>query len=259
MTALGLGRREQRQPEGALLFSMGGPLRVFVWGLALLLTAAVLLYPTDLRLVNAPIQSTAIIENLPLFAALYYAWLLTILALLFSKAGPTIDHREKIALVALFVVVFWGFWAIITPGGQSEEPAFLAYASYLDDTGHISLTARNFTYFDFPGLGLFAHAVSNVMNLSHLDARTLIMLSNAALTALLLYCVHRRFADSSAKPFTPYLLAVPLAIQSNMMLSVGFFFRPENAIGLLFLLALLILLAANRDESTCWPLSCSQH
>ena len=86
MTVPVVGQREWRQPEGALLFSMGGPLRVFVWGLALLLTTAVLLYPTDLRLVDAPIQSTAIIENLPLFAALYYLWLLTILALLFSKA-----------------------------------------------------------------------------------------------------------------------------------------------------------------------------
>jgi hypothetical protein len=244
------GQAVQSESTGTLLFSMGGTLRIFVWSLALFLTAAILLYPVDLRLVDVPIQSTAIIENLPLFAALYYLWLLTILALLFSKAGPTVDHREKIALVALFVVVFWGFWTIITPAGQSEEPAFLAYAKYLDDTGHISLTARNFAYFDFPGLGLFAHAVSNVMDLSHLDARTLIMLANAALTAVLLYCVHRRFADSSAKPFTPYLLAVPLAIQSNMMLSVGFFFRPENAIGLLFLLALLVLLAANRDEST---------
>jgi hypothetical protein len=233
-----------------LLFSMGGIMRVFVWSVALFLTAAILLYPVHLRLVDSAIQSVDVIENLPLFAALYYSWLLSVLALLFSRAGPTVNHREKVALVALFALVFWGFWTINTPQGQTEEPAFLAYAKYLENTGHISLTARNFTYFDFPGLGLFSYAVSNVMGLSHLDARTLIMLSNAALTALFLYHLYRRAADSSAKPSTLYLLAVPLVIQSNMMLSVGFFFRPENAIGLLFLMGLLVLLAANSDEST---------
>ena len=238
------------ESAGALLFSMGGILRVFVWGLALFLTAVILLYPVHLRLVNVPIQSAAVIDNLPLFAILYYLWLLAVLVLLFSKAGPTVDHREKIALVALFALVFWGFWTVHTPEGQSEEPGFLAYAKYLNDTGRISLGARNFAYFDFPGLALFAHAVSNVMGLVYLDARVLIMLSNAALTVLFLYYLYRRFADSSAKPITLYLLAVPLVIQSNMVLSIGFFFRPENAIGLLFLMAILVLLAANRDEST---------
>lgn len=232
------------------LLHMGGILRVLVWILALSLTAAILLYPVHMRLVTAPIQSTAIIDNLPLFAALYYLWLLALLVLLFSKAGPTVDHREKIAVVALFVLVFWGFWTINTPDGQSEEPSFLAYAKYLDDTARINLNAQNFLYFDFPGTALFAHAVSNVVGASYLGARTLIMLSNAGLTALFLYCLYRRLAASSAKPITLYLLATPLVIQSNMMLSVGFFFRPENAIGLLFLMALLILLAANRDEST---------
>jgi hypothetical protein len=233
-----------------LLFSMGGIMRAFVWGVALSLTAAILFYPVHLRLVDSAIQSVDIIDNLPLFGVLYYSWLLAILVLLFSNAGPTVDHREKIILVTLFAVVFWGFWEIITPNGQSEEPAFLAYAKYLDDTGRISLTERNFFYFDFPGLGIFAYAVSNVMGLSHLDARDLIMLSNAVLTGLFLYHLYRRLADSSARPATLYLLAAPLVIQSNMMLSVGFFFRPENAVGLLFLMGLLILLVANRDETT---------
>ena len=234
----------------SLPFSLGGIMRALVWGVVLALTAAILLYPVHLHLVDSAIQSVDIIDKLPLFAGLYYVWLLAILALLFSTAGPTVDHREKIVLVALFAVVFWGFWEVITPNGQSEEPLFLAYAKYLDDTGHISLTARNFIYFDFPGLSLFAYVVSNVMGLSHLDARDLIMLSNAALTGLFLYHLYRRLADSSARPTALYLLAAPLVIQSNMMLSVGFFFRPENAIGLLFLMALLILLVANRDEST---------
>ena len=240
----------RRESDEGLLFSMGGMLRIAVWGVALSLTAAILLYPVHLRLVDSAMQSVDVIESLPLFAALYYSWLLAVLALLFSTDGATVNHHEKVALLALFALVFWGFWTINTPQGQTEEPAFLAYAKYLESTGHISLTARNFTYFDFPGLGLFSYAVSNVMGLSHLDARTLIMLSNAALTALFLYHLYRRLADSSARPSALYLLAMPLAIQSNMMLSVGFFFRPENAIGLLFLMGLLVLLAANRDGTT---------
>jgi hypothetical protein len=233
-----------------LPLSMGGALRVFVWGFALFLTAAILLYPVDLRLVDSPIQSVNIIDNLPLFGIAYYIWLFTILVLLFSKAGPTANHWEKTTLVILFAVVFWGFWTINTPEGQSEELYFLAYTKHLADTGHIGLSAGNLTYFDFPGLSLFGYSVSSIVGLSHLNTRTLIMLFNAVLMALFLYHLYERFSDSADKPTGLYLLAVPLVVQGNMMLSIGFFFRPENALGLLLLMTLLVLLAANRDEST---------
>ena len=62
-----------------LLFTMGGIMRAFVWGVALSLTAAILLYPVHLRLVDSAIQSADIIDNLPLFGVLYYSWLLAIL------------------------------------------------------------------------------------------------------------------------------------------------------------------------------------
>ncbi len=233
-----------------LQLSIGGTLRVFAWGLALFLTAAILYYPADLRLVDSPIQSVNIIDNLPLFGIAYCLWLFMILALLFSKAGPTTNHWEKMVLVALFAVVFWGFWTVNSPEGQSEELYFLGYAKHLEDTGHIGLSAGNFTYFDFPGLSVFGYSVSSMTGLRHLDTRTLIMLFNAALMAVFLYHLYERSSDSADKPTGLYLLAVPLVVQGNIMLSIGFFFRPENALGLLLLMTLLVLLAANRDEIT---------
>jgi hypothetical protein len=200
--------------------------------------------------VGGPVQSVNIIGNLPLFSIAYYVWLFNILMLLFSKTSARVNHWEKITLVGLFAVVFWGFWTIHTPEGQSEEIAFLAYVKHLEETGHIGVATGNLTYFDFPGLSLFGYSISNLAGLNHVNTRTVIMLLNAALMGLLLYHLYRRLADSTEKPTGLYLLAVPLLVQSNMVLSIGFFFRPENALGLVLLMTLVVLAVARQEESS---------
>lgn len=230
------------------LFVVGGTLRLLAWLLLLSLTAALLLYPVQVGLSYSRIQSLDVIGDIPLFGALYYAWLVVLLALLLSKAGNTVNQGEKAALVGLFALVFWGFWVVAAPEGQSEEPGFLAYARFLEDTGHISLDAENLGYFDFPGLGLLAYALGNVVGLSHLDARTALLLFNAVLMAVLIYEGGRRVAGKQAGWL--YLLSVPLLVQGSMFLSVSFFFRPEAALALPLFLVLLILLVSGREDST---------
>ncbi len=229
------------------LFVLGGRPRALAWLLLLSLTAALLLYPVHRELAYSRIQSPAVIGDIPPFAALYYSWLAVLLALLLSRATAAVNHAEKAALVGLFALVFWGFWVLAAPEGQSEEPGFLAYARYLERTGHISLDSENLAYFDFPGLGLVAYSLPNVVGLSHLGSRTVLLLLNAALIALLVYQGGRRVAGKEAGWL--YFLSVPLIVQGSMYLSVSFFFRPEAGLAFPLFLALLILLARERGES----------
>ncbi|MBI2914233.1 MAG: hypothetical protein HYY03_09990, partial [Chloroflexi bacterium] len=180
------------------LFVLGGRPRLVAWLVLLSLAAGLLLYPARTELAYTPIQSLDVVDSVPLFGALYYSWFAVLLALLLSKNGPRVSHVEKAALAGLFALVFWGFWVLAAPEGQSEEPAFLAYGRYLENTGHISLDAENLSYFDFPGLGLLAYELPNLAGLSHLGARTALLLLNAALMAALVYEGGRRVAGRQA-------------------------------------------------------------
>ena len=237
-----------RAPPKEALFALGGTLRAVLWLALLSLTAALLLYPVHPGLSYSRIQSLDVVGDIPVFGTLYYAWFAVLLALLLSRAGATVNHGEKAALVGLFALVFWGFWVLATPEGQSEEPGFLAYARYLEDTGHISLQAENLGYFDFPGLGLLAYALPNVVGLSHLDARTVLLLFNAVVMGILIYQGGLGVAGRQAGWLYP--LIVPLIVQGSMFLSVSFFFRPEAALALPLFLALLVLLVRREEDST---------
>lgn len=235
-------------PLREALFVLTGVPRLVAWLAVLALTAALLLFPVQHELAYGQAQSLAVVGDIRLFAPLYCSWLAVLLALLLSRAGPVVNHGEKAVLVGLFALVFWGFWVLAAPEGQAEEPAFLAYARFLERTGHISLDSQNLSYFDFPGLGLLAYAVPNVTGLSHLGARTAILLLNAVLMAVLVYVGSRHLVGRQAGWL--FLLCVPVLIQGSMFLSVSFFFRPEAALALPLFLALLILVLREGGSGT---------
>lgn len=238
-----------------LMFSPDSNSRILLWLTALGLTAAILSYPVDLQLAGSPMQSTESIRALNLFGALYYLWLLVLLALLLGSTEVP-RHSERALVVILFTLVFWGFWIVKTYEGQVEELGFLANVKHLADTGRISLGTRNLYYFDFPGLSILAHALQSIAGLSYQHVRTVGVLSAAVLSALVLYCLHEIVTCVPGPGHATRYLVVPLIVQSSMLLSVQFFFRPESTLALNLFLTVLILAVHDKYlRNSSWHLA----
>lgn len=223
--------------------TIAGRSRAALWLLLILLTLSILLFPVHLSFEYHPIQSVHVFDSLATFAAVYFAWLAVFLGLLFTGSRDGLGDWEKAALAGTFVLVFLGFWAVVTPYTREEGTYFLGHASYLKHYS-IPLGHPNLNYMDFPGLALYVNALSQITGIDDLDTRMLVLLWSAALTGFLLYCLYRPLTRHGSAIF---LVAVPLAVQSSMMLSVGFFLRPENALGLLHFITLAILLFPRQD------------
>ena len=106
-----------------------GQNRALIWVLLISLTALLLLFPVRLTNEYHPIQAPYLFENLPLFGALFYLWMLLLLLLLFSKRDEDRLTWENLALASVFGLVFLGFWVIITPYGS--------YADGIYNMGHV--------------------------------------------------------------------------------------------------------------------------
>lgn len=238
----------EARPIPSAFLAVGGKARALTWLALLTLTAVVVVYPTRPGLVFGPVESVDIIVNLPLFAAAYHLWLFALLVLLLSQAGPSRDHWEKTFLVAIFALVFWGFWVVGAPEGKSEELGFLAHARFVGSTGRVGLHEPNLVYFGFPAIAILAHAVSGTTSLTYLASRTTLLLFNGVLVAVTLYRVYEPIGQPAGKSGHHYLVGVPLVVQGSMSLASGYLFRPEAALAHPLLVVLVLLLRSQNDE-----------
>jgi len=150
---------------------------------------------------------------------------------------------QRLALVCIFALVFFGFWAIITPNGyHADEVWNMAHVKYLEETGKIVLDHPSLQYFQFPGLHLTVSTISQISGLGIFETRILFLLFSGVLLTALLYLLFVRFLKSS------YLssLAVILMIQGSLMAKWQVFW-PGN-LAFLLLVALLMLLCAHEDD-----------
>lgn len=209
-----------------------------LWTLLLVLTAALLLFPTRLTLEYEPIQSIPAIPNVPLFAAFYSLWLLLLLLLLFS--GKEASRWEKPALVGIFALVFLGFWLLVGPntGLRYDGIGNAAHAGYLlqQGDGKMPIDHPNLAYFNFPGMHLLALALVQLTGLSLSQGVTLALAFHLVLLAVLLYILFLRSLHSPSLA----ALGALLAIQGNIMLARYSFYPGIWA--LVFLAMFLILL-----------------
>jgi hypothetical protein len=208
--------------------------RLGLWILLLLLTASILLFPVQLRYEYHAIESLSIFgDKFTFFVILYCLWLAILILLLFCKGGNS--EWQRLGLVCIFSLVFWGFWAINTPSGSySDELWNMAHIKYLQETGHIASLPTNLGYFQFPVLHLTVFSLSGICGLGIFTTRVLYLIVSSLLLAILSYVM-----------FTKLLKDSQLASLATLLMAGGLLasqeFWPGNP-ALLFLILILALL-----------------
>ena len=217
--------------------------RLGFWILLLVLTATILLFPVHLRYEYHAIESISVFgDNLPLFGILYCIWLAILLLLLFTKGKSS--EWQRIALVCIFALGFFGIWIINTPyGGHWDIPWNMGHVKYLEEMGRIAFAHPVLNYFQFPGIHLLVFSLSEISGLGIFTTITLFLLFSGMLVAALLYLLFVRLLKS------PYLASfgVLLMLQGTLLAKQQSFW-PGN-LSLLLLIVLLVLLSMRQDKA----------
>lgn len=221
--------------------------RLLFWTALLTCTGALLAFPTHLKLEDHPVQSVYVFDNLPLFGALFYLWMLLLLLVLFTIREGEKGTWEGVAISIIFPGVFLGFWTVAVHRGlYSEGISQAAHVKYLESTDRIPLGHQTLGYFGFPGLPVVGDLVSKITGLEGKDVATLLVLLFPVLLGSLLYVLYRRFFDGDfGAQLAP--MAVLLAIQGNIALAKLNFFHARGW-AILLLIMFLILLNRHRGQ-----------
>lgn len=203
--------------------------------LLVLLTATILLFPVHLTYEYHPIQSLYIFDNLLLFGALFYIWLLSLLVLLFSGRSEARTDWEKVALVCISSLIFLAFWVIILPYGRLDYLSNATLVKVIQRDG--AIPSGFVLYSDFPASHLMVLSVSQVTGLGIFDAANLFLVGSALIFAALLYLLFSRaFESTSVAAF-----AAVMVMLGNQFLSRGYTFWP-GVLSLVLVLAFLVVL-----------------
>ena len=217
--------------------------RLGLWILLLLLTALILLFPVRLRYEYHAIESVyAFGNNLPIFGILYYIWLATLLLLLFSKGRNS--EWQRVALVCIFALVFFGFWAINTPtGGHWDHLWQMGHIKYILETGSIAPDHLNLNYFQFPGFHIAVSALSLISGLELFEIRIIYTIFSGVLFTALLYLL---FVNLLKDSYLSSLSVLLLLLGSILGRQQGFW---PGSLSFIFILLFLLILTgrhANR-------------
>ena len=153
---------------------------------------------------------------------------------------------EKLALVCVFAVVFFGFWTINTPYFRHLDEWYrAAHIQYVLDHGEIDLSHQYLQYFAFPGIQLLGSAICDVTGLSILEMRTVLILFMALILAALLYAL---FLKSLKNPDISALAVILLMLGSIMLSKNGILFSAHLA----YIFIVVSLLVLSRREYRLW-------
>ena len=213
-------------------------IRLSLWILLLSLTAVILLFPVHLQFEYHAVESLYIFgDNLLVFGVVFVIWMAALLLLLFSQ----ISEWQRVVLIGIFALVFFGFWIIITPyGGWTDAMANMGHVKYLEQTGSIPFDNPVLTYFQYPGLHLTALSLSEISGLDIFLTCTLFLLFCRVLFAIILYVL-----------FTKYLKNSRLASFSVLLMVIGNVllqrpaFHPGITANIFFVILLYLLLTAD--------------
>ena len=221
--------------------------RKALWICLLGMTIAILLFPITVSPdYPLPVQTVHMFSNLGLFIALFYAWILVLLFLLFTGQ----KHKgEMLAICLVFAVVFLGFWTIASPQGSTGDGIWqMAHVDYIQQTGGLPDGEHlNLSYFDFPGLHLLTVPMVELCDVSVTNARMMFLLANSLLFAFLLYTAYLRLLGS---PVYASLGAILVIASSSMIGRTMSIFHPI-ALAATFIALFTIIVV--RSESTQRP------
>lgn len=245
-------------------------LRPFLWLILTGLTIALLAYPRHMALEYSPIQSLDVVEPVPVFASLYYSWMAALVSLILLQTQGRASHWQGLALVAVFVLVYRGFWDIpFAAVKHVDSLANATTAEYLRSAGEIPFGHRTLIYVDYPGLHTLTAAIAIVTGLATVDAVRAMAVLMDLLMAGIIYLVCLRLLEDarwagiaallamqgavmfSRMPFYPGTLGLVFAstyLLLALMQSEAMFTRPS------YVLLALVLLAASTITHLITPM-----
>ena len=193
-------------------------LRPFLWLILIGLTAALLAYPRQMALEYSPIQSLDVVEPVPVFASLYYAWMATLVSLILLLTQGRASHWQGLALVALFALVYRGFWDIpFAAVKHVDSLANATTAEQIRSLGEIPFGNPLVIYVDYPGLHTLTAALAIVTGLATADAVRAVAVLMDVLTAGIIYLVCLRLLEDARWAGIAALLAMQGAIMFSRM------------------------------------------
>jgi len=216
--------------------------RPALWVLLLLLTVAILIFPTNLKLEYHPIQSVYLFDNLLLFGCIFYVWICLLVLLILTGKNEIGFDWEKISLVSISAMVFVTFWSIVMPFGRLD---YLGFASLIETVKKTGVLSSGGVYWDFPALTLLGTSFREITDLTPFVSINLSLLFFPPIIAGLLYLLFKQvFKNTNIAAFASLLV-----IMGNMYLALAYTFHP-NIISFVLLLAFLLILTRNRYA---WP------
>jgi len=163
---------------------------LLLWIVLLLLTSAISLFTVTLNFEYHSVESLFIFgDYLWLFGILFVLWMAVLLLLLLTRIG----EWQRIALLAIFAFVFFGFWVFIAPyGGWCDGLVNMGHVRYLSQTGSIPFEHIYLAYFQYPGIHLTGFALSEILGIDIPEIRTFFLVFCRVLLAILLYLLFAR-------------------------------------------------------------------
>lgn len=221
-----------------------GQNKALLWALLIALTCLLLLYPVHLTNEYHSIQAPYLFDNLWLFGALFFIWIVILFLLLLLIHDNERVSWEGVMLACIFALVFIGFWVVITPYGSYADGIYnAAHVRYLVETGRITTGNPGLGYFDFPGMHLLVAMLSKVIRLAVLPSVTIFSIFNIMLFSALLYIFCVKLLKNNRLAFICTLMVI---MGSIVLVEKMHVFTP-GAFGFTFLVGLLLILI--RSES----------
>ncbi len=221
-------------------------MKKLLWVCLLGLTMAIILWPVAPSPFDPmPVQSIHVIQNLPGFIVLFYAWAVVLAALLFLARGGVF---ERLALCLVFSIVFVQFWTFVSPWGTHADTTWLTgHVLYLQDMGQIPAGGHHtFRYFDYPALSLTGCTLQHITGMDIFKAIQVFLLTNGLVFVSILYAAFLKLMR------TPYQAAIGviLALCSSMVLAlVPNIFHPISLATTYIAMFLLLMARATDRES----------
>jgi len=216
-----------------------GAARIVLWASLCAITLLLFFSFADLGYVYAPIESIRLLNNLPLFGALYYVWFALFLLLLLSQHKN--NEWENMALVCMFAMLFSGKWIVLTHG-QIGATHILHYVGPISSSvaeGVMPRSLENLGYDTFPTLAIEGSSLALITGLDTFDTITVFLVFQLLAITALFYVVSRNYLHDGrlASIATVLLISGSLAIP-NYVAQLH-----SRATGLLFLIAFLALVS----------------
>ncbi|MBN2097987.1 MAG: hypothetical protein JW753_00165 [Dehalococcoidia bacterium] len=222
-------------------------IRGLLWLLLVALTLVVLCFPVNLASEYRSVQAPYIFANLSLFSIAFYAWVIVLVLLAFSRTGDKANW-EHLVLAGAFGLVFIGFWSQVAGlyGTYADDIYNSGHVHYLVEEGHFAARHPILNYFSFPGMHLLVGSISETTGLGIFQSRALFLMLNVGLFCSLMYLVFVKLLGRSRLAF----LCVPLLLLTGAFIIIKMHIFTPGALGFTLLsLLLLVIVDGHREQS----------